>query len=90
MRINGLAPRVTEKEARALKLWLGPRDARKQRRSTSVTPAKSTGTLSPHPGAIPKEAREVKKLAAEGKGLTRSDTTNEKKADTIKVRSLSN
>lgn len=84
MRINGLAACVTEKDARALKLWLGPRDARTLRRSTSVTPAKSTGTLGPHPGASPKEAQEVKKLAAEGKGLTRSDTTNEKKADTLK------
>jgi integrase len=82
----GLALRVTEKDARTwtLKVWVGPRDARKQRRVNLGHPRQIDGTPVLTLGEARKEAREVKKLAAEGKPLTRDDTTDEKKAGAFK------
>jgi integrase len=83
----GLALRVTEKDARTwtLKIWVGPRDARKQRRVNLGYPRSIDGTPVLTLGQARQRAREVKKLAAEGKPLTADDSQNPAKADTFGI-----
>src|ERR1700730_1652036 len=74
----GLALRITEKDARTwtLKIWVGPRDARKQRRVNLGYPRSIDGTPVLTLAQARQRAREVKKLAAEGKPLTSDDGQN--------------
>jgi integrase len=75
----GLALRVTEKDARTwtLKLWVGPRDARKQRRVNLGHPRAIDGAPVLTLAQARQKAREIKKLAAEGKPLTADESINE-------------
>jgi integrase len=82
----GLSLRVTDKDRRTwtLKLWVGPRDARKQRRVTLGHPRAIDGSPVLTLAHARQKAREVKKLAAEGKPMT-PDVMSQHKADTFKA-----
>jgi integrase len=71
----GLALRVTENDARTwtLKIWVGAPEARKQRRINLGHPRRIDGEPVLTLAQAREKARQVKKLAAEGKPLTPDD-----------------
>jgi integrase len=84
----GLALRVTEKDARTwtLKIWVGAPDTRKQRRINLGHPRPRDGKPVLTLAQARQKARDVKKLAAEGKPLTPDDSVqNPDKALTFKA-----
>ncbi len=82
----GLALRVTTNGVRtwSLKVWTGPPDARKQRRVLLGHPRREDGLPVLTLAQARDRAREVKRLAAEGKPLTPTDAAGQgAKADTF-------